>query len=213
MATRVVALFTAGLAGNLDDTAQFAMADKNGATRRFTVAQVRTAIQTPARALDLLFVDATYDIGKSGATRPRDGFFSRNFTAGGIVTGRHFYSNAGNGVAALSPDSGTQSVANNGVLNLNDILPFQTRHRGLLVISVDDGPTAVFALGQDNTSVDAANAILGFQSTPSGVVFTANSPGNASTHNVYYDSGDDRFELENKSGATRQYRFGWLSLG
>lgn len=32
---------------------------------------------------DLKFTDATYDIGKSGATRPRDLFLSRNVTAGG----------------------------------------------------------------------------------------------------------------------------------
>ena len=38
---------------------------------------------------DLLFVDATYDIGKSGASRPRDLFLSRNETVGGtlLVTG------------------------------------------------------------------------------------------------------------------------------
>lgn len=35
---------------------------------------------------DVLFADATYDIGKSGATRPRDGFFSRNVTMGGSAT-------------------------------------------------------------------------------------------------------------------------------
>jgi hypothetical protein len=34
---------------------------------------------------DLLFTDATYDIGKSGATRPRDGFFSRNAVVGGTL--------------------------------------------------------------------------------------------------------------------------------
>ena len=34
---------------------------------------------------DLKFTDATYDIGKSGATRPRDGFFSRNVTAGNTL--------------------------------------------------------------------------------------------------------------------------------
>lgn len=34
---------------------------------------------------DLLFPDATYDIGKSGATRPRDLFLSRNLTVGGSV--------------------------------------------------------------------------------------------------------------------------------
>ena len=35
---------------------------------------------------DLLFTDAIFDIGKSGATRPRDGFFSRNLTVGGHAT-------------------------------------------------------------------------------------------------------------------------------
>jgi hypothetical protein len=34
---------------------------------------------------DLLFTDDTYDIGKSGATRPRDGFFSRNTVVGGTM--------------------------------------------------------------------------------------------------------------------------------
>ena len=34
---------------------------------------------------DLLFTDATHDIGKSGATRPRDGFFSRNVAIGGTL--------------------------------------------------------------------------------------------------------------------------------
>lgn len=33
----------------------------------------------------LLFTDATYDIGASGATRPRDGFFSRNVVIGGTL--------------------------------------------------------------------------------------------------------------------------------
>lgn len=37
-------------------------------------------------AHDLKFVDATYDIGKSGATRPRDFFLSRNATIGGTLT-------------------------------------------------------------------------------------------------------------------------------
>jgi hypothetical protein len=35
---------------------------------------------------DLLFTDATYDIGKSGATRPRDVFLSRNLTIGGTTS-------------------------------------------------------------------------------------------------------------------------------
>ena len=35
---------------------------------------------------DVKFTDNTYDIGKAGATRPRDGFFSRNLTLGGTAT-------------------------------------------------------------------------------------------------------------------------------
>ena len=37
-------------------------------------------------AQDLLFTDATYDIGKSGASRPRDLFQSRNATIGGTLS-------------------------------------------------------------------------------------------------------------------------------
>jgi hypothetical protein len=35
---------------------------------------------------DILFTDALYDLGKSGATRPRDGFFSRNVAVGGALS-------------------------------------------------------------------------------------------------------------------------------
>lgn len=57
-------------------------------------------------AHDLKFTDATYDIGKSGATRPRDLFLSRNLTLGGVATG------------AAQPRAGayhatTQSLTNN----------------------------------------------------------------------------------------------------
>lgn len=34
---------------------------------------------------DVLFTDGLYDLGKTGATRPRDGFFSRNVEIGGTL--------------------------------------------------------------------------------------------------------------------------------
>ncbi len=37
-------------------------------------------------AADILFADALYDIGKSGATRPRDLFLARNLVVGGTAT-------------------------------------------------------------------------------------------------------------------------------
>lgn len=43
---------------------------------------------------DLLFTDALYDIGKSGVTRPRDGFFSRHVTVGGLLTVNGFGAHA-----------------------------------------------------------------------------------------------------------------------
>lgn len=90
MANVTITGLAAVLAANLDDTAVVEVDDKNGNTRKATIAQLRTQLQTPARALDLLFVDATYDIGKSGATRPRDLFLSRNAVIGGTlaVTGQ-----------------------------------------------------------------------------------------------------------------------------
>ena len=36
---------------------------------------------------DLKFTDASFDIGKSGATRPRDAFLSRDLVVGGAITG------------------------------------------------------------------------------------------------------------------------------
>lgn len=48
------------------------------------VTAVESALLT-SLAHDLKFTDATYDIGKSGATRPRDLFISRNATVGGTI--------------------------------------------------------------------------------------------------------------------------------
>lgn len=53
---------------------------------------------------NLLFTDATYDIGASGATRPRDFFLSRNATVGGTlaVTGNVTLSGTGNSVGTIT---------------------------------------------------------------------------------------------------------------
>lgn len=63
---------------------------------------------------DLKFVDATYDVGKSGATRPRDGFFSRNVTVGGILTpvGLVDCSGAGAGQVKFPATENTSANAN-----------------------------------------------------------------------------------------------------
>jgi len=71
-------------------------------------------------AHDLKFVDATYDIGKSGATRPRDLFLSRNATIGGLLTvtgfGPHQFSATGNGDNILTVANGSAGAAARAVL-------------------------------------------------------------------------------------------------
>lgn len=59
-------------------------------------------------AHDLKFTDATYDIGKSGATRPRDLFLSRNATVGGTlgVTGAATLASTLAVTGAISPAAG-----------------------------------------------------------------------------------------------------------
>lgn len=71
------------------------------------------AVETGLRdglAHDLKFTDASYDIGKSGATRPRDLFLSRNATVGGTVTATGVVSAPGLPVL-LHADSGTDTGA------------------------------------------------------------------------------------------------------
>lgn len=53
-----------------------------GSAATVTAAAQPAITSLGTQAHDLLFVDATYDIGKIGATRPRDFFTSRNITAG-----------------------------------------------------------------------------------------------------------------------------------
>lgn len=63
---------------------------------------------------DLLFVDATYDIGKSGASRPRDLFQSRNATIGGTlgVTGATTLSSTVGVTGLLTPTGGIKTPLN-----------------------------------------------------------------------------------------------------
>ena len=60
------------------------VADTTSTLLLAATAAVSSTLPNPI-AQDLLFVDATYDIGKSGASRPRDLFQSRNATIGGTL--------------------------------------------------------------------------------------------------------------------------------
>lgn len=95
--------------------ANFGLCVLTDTSRTVTVTHTWSASQTfsggasfgAAITSDLIFTDATYDLGKTGATRPRDGFFSRNLVAGGTLNV--------SGVATLSTvNMGALTVGNNG---------------------------------------------------------------------------------------------------
>jgi hypothetical protein len=76
------------------------------------------AVLNATRAADLLFTDATYDFGKAGATRARDGFFSRHLTVGGTLTvngtGTHEFTSAlsgGNFLGIVNTTNDTASYS------------------------------------------------------------------------------------------------------
>lgn len=87
MSTKTIGGLTAISAGDFDDTALIAVRNNDSVDRKATIAQLRTQINTGNQTFlgNLLFTDATYDIGASGATRPRDLFLSRNAVVGGTL--------------------------------------------------------------------------------------------------------------------------------
>lgn len=117
---------------------------------------------------DLLFTDATYDIGKSGATRPRDLFISRNEVIGAKLTSYNGVTTAGFGqpiiVASGRATGQTAAVASvatftpgaDGTFQIavNVLVTTATTHNFVIQVSYkDEGGTArtssipLFALG------------------------------------------------------------------
>jgi hypothetical protein len=119
-------------------------------------------------AHDLKFVDALYDIGKSGATRPRDFFLSRNATIGGTltVTGIATFSAAAQGInGAATAGNVTYSFTND-----TDTGMFRAGVNALALgtggtqrIQIDDGGVTgagLFFVGSLPTSGAAANCVV-----------------------------------------------------
>jgi hypothetical protein len=116
----------------------FNLPDAGASARGLVTTGAQTFAGAKTFAGDLLFTDATYDIGKSGATRPRDGFFSRNLNVSGRIncggTGSNIVygftsgglagiSGYNNGVALLAGNNWTFYVTSSDV-RVDANLPF-----------------------------------------------------------------------------------------
>ena len=114
---------------------------------------------------DLLFTDATYDIGKSGATRPRDGFFSRNMAVGGTlgVTGATTLSSTLGVTGALTATAGITSGSDivSDSDSTDDLGTTSVRWANLYVDSIGDtGQALAITAGSNNVNVTAGTLAL-----------------------------------------------------
>ena len=114
---------------------------------------------------DLLFTDATYDIGKSGATRPRDGFFSRNMAVGGTlgVTGATTLSSTLGVTGALTATAGITSGSDivSDSDSTDDLGTTSVRWANLYVDSIGDtGQALAITAGSNNINVTAGTLAL-----------------------------------------------------
>jgi hypothetical protein len=125
----------------------------------------------------LLFTDATYDIGASGATRPRDMFLSRNLTVGGTLTlagGVNLNGNVTVGDAATDTLTINSTITSNLLFtdNTYDIgASGATRPRNLFLAgnaTIGGTQTLTGALTVDSTT-DSSSATTGSIQTDGGV--------------------------------------------
>lgn len=106
----------------------------------------------------LLFTDATYDIGASGATRPRDLFLSRNAVVGGTL------SVAGNVVSNLTFTDATYDIGASGATRPRDLfLSRNAKVSGLAFLAASEltiatgAVTATAGYHRVDTEADAAS--------------------------------------------------------
>jgi hypothetical protein len=114
---------------------------------------------------NLLFTDATYDIGASGATRPRDLFLSRNAVMGGTlgVTGATTLSSTLGVTGALTATAGITSGSDivSDSDSTDDLGTTSVRWANLYVDSIGDtGQALAITAGSNNINVTAGTLAL-----------------------------------------------------
>ena len=163
---------------------------------------------------DLLFTDATYDIGKSGATRPRDLFTSRNATVGADIvvsgTGPHAMGAVVNDFTRLQLDgaftSGGASTAMFG-MHMSGALTGHSADSDALVgtkldnsIVTTGSSTTVAQLWVTEPQITVGSGTV----TNSATVYIEGAASEAGTanHSLWVDSGSTRLDGTLTVGST-----------
>jgi hypothetical protein len=125
------------------------------------------AVLNAVNAGDIIFTDNTYDIGKSGATRPRDLFLSRNGVVGGtlgvtgVVTGAAFASGTNVSLTSFSVVALSASDVNVGPTVANSFVclgDITTSGNCLVLYSNTNGVNIVSQKGPITWTVSAPGA-------------------------------------------------------
>ena len=122
---------------------------------------------------NLLFTDATYDIGASGATRPRDMFLSRNLTVGGTLTLAGGVNLNGNVTVG---DSSADTLTINSTITSNLIFTDNTYDIGA---SGATRPRSLFLAG--NATIGGAQTLTGALTVDSTTDSTSTTTGSIQT--------------------------------
>ena len=171
------------------------------------VTALETALLTTGLAHDLKFVDATYDLGKSGATRPRDGFFSRNVTIGGTLT----VSGITKAVLASRTTAGVTTYLgiwdSTTETDVYFVLPCAGTIKNLYIIAdgaIGAGQTATYTVRKNGVDQTLTTSLTG---AGSGAGITTN---NDATHSFTVVAGDlVSIKLVTSAGAsTRKHQCG-----
>ena len=113
-------------------------------------------------AANLLFVDATYDIGASGATRARNLFLSGNITAGGSLTSGLIN---GQTISATANFTGTMAVAS--TIN-SQTISSAANFTGSLAVATTSVLTGVVSIGSAAGQYGAGTQVLQVNSLSTG---------------------------------------------
>lgn len=207
-ATRPRDLFlsrNATIGGTLGVTGNTTLSGTLGVTgvATFTAAPVfNGGITLPTLTQNLLFTDATYDIGASGATRPRDLWLSRNAEVGGTVrssAGSAFTSTNASGVMTFTGGTAPEIT----FTGIEDATPGIISSNGSVSVSIDKDNDSTLA----KFTVRANNSTDVFSVSEVGAGVFADSLTIAATKELLLDGGGDT-SIRESSGNVIQIKAG-----
>ena len=181
----VVTNLDADLLDGFHETSFAKLADNETITGNWTYSGTLALNGVVTMGANLLFTDATYDIGASGATRPRDLFLSRNAVIGGTLgvtgvptfTAQSVHNGGATFAGHLIATDATYDIGASGATRFRDL--FLSRNA---VIGGTLGVTGIATFSNASTILDNASAVLTFSGATAPEVLFSGATGKLSSN-------------------------------